>query len=345
MVLAVVLIVSFASAQPVMLTDSLSTSFGEFILTAPGTVVFVNSNGTLSSVNVDDPFNTIPIQIGWLPDDDGWDGPGEIKFMKSSSNGELICIGIQVAVPDSVLQVGLSMPDPVVMIVCNSLGEDAQVIGVTEDFGEEFSFDFTMDSRLLYGAGLLPCNSDPESYFAYHLGDESSSISPYDVVDLEEGVRFSTSGIIRDRFISNRWSDLIAAGAEPLGVIADMTTFSIVHEDSAASSATIEQWIEPDAGLAQMGERQIIRFSDGTVYENQEEPFIILCRLSEGHYLFTRNGGETISTGIIDWSIFAEEESTEMTELAGYISLNSRIRAFDTGIIFSAGRGLYYYEF
>ena len=167
------------------------------------------------------------------------------------------------------------------------------------------------------------------------------------MVDLEVGVRFSTNGIIKDRLISNRWSDLIVAGSEPLGIIADMTTFSTVYEDSALTSVIIEQWIEPDAGLAEIDGTQVVRRADGVVYENQEEPFIILCRLSEGNYLFTRNGGETISTGIIDWSIFAEEESTEMTALAGYMSLNSIVRVLDSGsgIVFSAGRGLYYYEF
>lgn len=344
---AVTLLVSIAAAQPVMLTDSLSTVSGDFVLTAQGAVIFINSNGLLTSVNINDPFNTEPFSVGWAPEDDGWSGTGEIKLLKSSPDGNLACLAIQVSIPDSVLNTGLTMPEPIVIVVCSSTGGGAQVMGVTTDSSNELSFDFTQDSRLLYGAGFLPCNPDPESYFGHYLGDESSSLRPFDLIDLEEGARFSSNGIIGDYFTGNPWSDLIASGPAPLTTIADIAIFSTVFQDSALTSPVIDQWVEPDAGLAEIDGRQIIRLSDGTVYESQEEPFIILCRISEGSYIFSRNQGETIRTGRVDWSTFEEQETTELTELIGYISLNSRIEALNSGtaIVFSAGRGLYYYEF
>jgi len=344
---AVTLMVSVSVAQPVMLTDSLSTISGEFVLTAQGAVVFINSNGVLSSVNIDDPFNTESFSVGWVPEDDGWSGTGEIKLLKSSPDGNLVCLAIQVSIPDSVLNRGLSMPEPIVIIVCNAAGGGAQVVGVTTDSGNKLSFDFTQDSRLLYGAGFLPCNPDLESYFGHYLGDESSSLRPFDLIDLEEGARFSSNGIIGDYFTGNPWSDLIASGPAPLTTIADIAVFSIIFQDSTLTSPVIDQWIEPDAGLAQIDGPQIIRFSDGTIYESQEEPFLILCRISEGNYIFSRNQGESIRRGRVNWSTFEEQETTELTELMGYISLNSRIKALNSGtaIVFSAGRGLYYYEF
>lgn len=347
LIFAVVLTASVAAAQPIMLTDSLSTVFGEFVLTASGSIVFINSNGVLASVNINDPFNTEPFSIGWTPEDNGWSGTGEIKLLKSSPDGNLVCLAIQVSIPDSVLNRGLTLPEPIVIIVCNSSGGGAQVVGVTSDFSNELSFDFTQDSRLLYGAGFLPCNPDPESYFGHYLGDESSSLRPFDLLDLEEGARFSSNGIIGYYFAGNPWSDLIASGPAPLTTIADIAVFSIVFQDSTLTSPVIDQWVEPDAGLAQIDGRQIIRLSDGTVYENQEDPYLILCRISEGNYIFSRNQGETIRTGRVNWSTFEEQETTELTELIGYISLNSRIKTLNSGtaIVFSAGRGLYYYEF
>lgn len=347
LVFTVVLIVSIAAAQPVMLTDSLSITSGEFVLLSRGTVVFINSNGTLSSVNINDPFNTESFSIDWMPEDNGWVGPGEIKLLRISPDGNLICAAVQVSIPDSVVNRGLPMPDPIVVLVCSSRGDEVQVTGVTTDTGEELCFDFTQDSRLLYGAGFLPCTPDPEAYFALFLGDESSLLQPFDVIDLEEGAMFSSRGILKDHYTSNPWSDLIATGNAPVTTIADMEKLSIVFEDTTLASAVIDQWIEPDAGLAHTDTTQIIRFSDGTLFENTGEPFLILCRTSEDNYIFSRDGGETLNKGTIYWPAFEVEEAMELTELIGYLSPGNKVISANsgTGIVFRAGRGLYYYEF
>jgi len=345
--LSVILVVFAAHAQPVMLTDSLSTSFGEFTIVSRGNVIFVNTTGSLSFVNIQDPFNTSPFTVDWTAADNGWAGPEKIRLLKSSPDGNLVCIAVQVSIPDSVINRGLSMPEPIVIVVCNSSGSGARAVGVTTDSGNVLSFDFTQDSRLLYGAGFLPCLPNSEAYFAYYLGDESSSLRRFNVIDLEENARFSANGLIGEYFISNPWSDLISAGDEPLTLMVDMATFSVVFEDSTLISPVVEQWVEPDAGLAMLDSLQIIRLADGTVFVNQEAPFIILCRSSEGNYIFTRDEGETFRRGTVSWSIFAEEETTELTELAGYLSILGKVLPVDPGnsIIFRAGRGLYYYEF
>lgn len=343
-----VLAMSFINvlAQPVMLTDSLSTAFGEFVKAGEDIVIFVNTNGTLSSVSIDDPFNTQSFSTDWVPEDDGWSGPEEIKFLGISPDGNLLCIAVLVSVPDSVFSTDLSIPDPIVILICDAAGGSPQVAGLTVDTGGELCFDFTQDSRLLFGNGFLPCTPDPEAYFAYYLGDQTNLLQPFDLVDLEEGSRFSAGGIIGDRFVSNPWSDLIAAGGSPLSSIADMATLAIVFQDSTASSDLIEQWIEPDLGLAQRDTTQIVRLSDGTVQENPGDPFIVLCRVSSGRYVFSRDGGETINTGSIDWSSFEVEEPVELSELAGYLSAGNKVISVDRdrAIVFRAGRGLYYYE-
>ncbi len=345
--LSVILVVFVAHAQPVMLTDSLSTSFGEFVMVSRGKVIFVNTAGSLSSVNIQDPFNSSTFTVDWTAADYGWTGPETIRLLKSSPDGNSVCIAVEVSIPDSVMNRGLSMPEPIVIVVCNSSGGGARAVGVTTDSGNVLSFDFTQDSRLLYGAGFLPCLPNSEAYFAHYLGDESSSLNRFDVIDLEENARFSANGLIGDFFIGNPWSDLITAGNEPLYTIADMATFSVVFKDSTLISPVVEQWVEPDAGLAILDSLQIIRFSDGTVFVNREAPFIILCRSSEGNYIFTRDEGETFSRGTVNWSSFEEEETAELTELAGYLSISGKVLPVDPGnsIIFRAGRGLYYYEF
>lgn len=345
--LSVIIMVFVAQAQPVMLTDSLSTSFGEFVMVSGGKVIFVNTTGSLSSVNIQDPFNTSPFTVDWIAADDGWAGPERIRLLKSSPDGNSVCIAVEVSIPDSVVNRGLPMPKPIVIVVCNSSGGEARAVGVTTDSGNALSFDFTQNSRLLYGAGFLPCLPNPEAYFAHYLGDESSSLRRFDVIDLEENARFSANGLIGDYFICNPWSDLITAGNEPFTTIADMATFSVVYEDSTLISPVVEQWVEPDAGLAILDSLQIIRLSDGTVFVNREAPFTILCRSSEGNYIFTRDEGETFSRGTVNWSTFAEEETAELTQLAGYLSISGKVLPVDPGnsIIFRAGRGLYYYEF
>jgi hypothetical protein len=346
LIFAFVLIVSISSAQPELLTDSLSTSQGDFALISEGRIVFVNTKGTLSSVSINDPLNIGGFLIDWTPADNGWEGPGEIRLLKACPDGNLLLIALKVHMPDSLTAGGISMPDPVVLLVCDSEGGNARAVGVTYDSDEPLCFDFTRDSRLVYGARILNCLPAPESYFSLYLGDESSSLRPFDVVDLEEWARFSSNGIVGSYILCNPWSDLIAAGNDPLTTIADMSTFSVVFEDSSLTSPVIEQWVEPDAGLAWRDSTQIVRFSDGTVYENPGDPVDVLCRLSDGSFVFSADGGETINRGRINWSTFALENSSQLSELAGYLTPGNRVLAQNStpAIVFNAGRGLYYYR-
>ncbi len=345
-----VFLVSLSFAQPVMLTDSLSTEFSEFAVVEGGVVVFINSNGIISSVSIDNPFNVLPFSPGWSPTDDGWESSEDIEFLKSSPDGTLLCLAFSVSVPDTLLLTEVVLPHPILILVCNSDGSDAQIVGLMADSPNGLSLDFTQDSRLLYGSGFLPCLPTPDAYFAMHLGDESSLLRPFDIVDIEEGARFSSNGILQESFIANPWSDLVTAGYSPLQSIADMSNLSILYEDSNAVSPVVELWIEPDAGLTRVNQAQTIRFADGTVYNSQEEPFLILGRISENNYIFSRNEGESIRIGSVNWSSFEELDTSELTELSGYITINSKIKplsanARNSSIVFSTGRGLYYYEF
>ena len=346
LILAVVVIVSVSLAQPELLTDSLSTSLGDFALFSGGRIVFVNTKGTLSSVSINNPLTISDFLIDWTPASDGWKGPWEIRMLKTSPDGNLLLIALKVLIPDSLPAAGVPMPDPVVLLVCDSEGSNPSAVGVTYDSDEPLCFDFTRDSRLVYGARFLNCLPDPESYFSLYLGDESSSLRPFDVVDLEEGARFSSNGIVGSYILCNPWSDLIAAGNDPLTTIADMSAFSVIFEDSSLTSPVIEQWVAPDAGLAWRDSIQIVRFSDGTVYENPGDPVDVLCRLSDGSFVFSTDGGETINTGRINWSTFALEDSSQLSELAGYLTPGHRVFARNNtpAIVFSAGRGLYYYQ-
>jgi len=345
LILTVVVIVSVSLAQPELLSDSLSTSMGEFALFSMGRIVFVNTGGTLSSVSIGNPMNISDFIIDWTPSDNGWKGPGEIRLLKTSPDGNLLLVAVRVQMPDSLPAGGIPMPDPVVLVVCDQEGGSVQVIGVTSDSDEPLSFDFTQDSRLLYGARILNCLPDPESYFSLYLGDESSSLRPFDVVDLEEAARFSSNGIIGNYVVCNPWSDLVAAGNDSLTTIADMAAFSVVFEDSSLTSSVIEQWVEPDAGLAWRDTTQIVRFSDGTVFENPGEPIDVLCRLSDGSYIFSVDRGETTERGRINWSTFAVEDSSPLSDLIGYLTPGRRVLSQNNinAIVFSAGRGLYYY--
>ncbi len=341
------LFVSISTAQPVMLSDSLSNILNEFVLTAQSDVVFVKSNGKLAYVSIENPSNAEPFHIGWEPEDDGWNGPAEIKFLKSSPDGTLICLAVQVSIPDNLQNGEFTIPEPIVVIVCNSTGGGARVVAVAEASSYDFSIDFTQDSRLIYGYGFLPCYPDLVSYLHYYQEDESNSISPFEIFDLQEAVRSSSFGLIDGCFISNPWSDLIASGPPLFTTIINMASLSIIFQDSKLSFPVINQWVEPDAGLVQKDGYQIIRLADGTVYKSQEEPFYILCRISKGNYIFTRNKGESIRMGEVNWLTFAEEDTSELTELMEYITLNSRIQSVDsgTGIVFTNENRLYYNEF
>jgi hypothetical protein len=344
----VVIVVSIVSAQPVLLTDSLSTDVSEFVAVSGGRVVYINTHGKLSSVNKDDPLNTEDFIPDWTPASDGWAGDGQYLMLRAGADGNIIMAAVQVSLPDSLLDTGIAMPDPVVIMVCNSSGGDARAVGVTYRSNEELCFDFTQDSRLLYGAGFLNCQPDPVSYYAKYLGDQSSLIRPFDMVDLVEGSRFSTHGVVGSHFLCNPWSDLIAAGddGEPLTRIANMVNFSVLYEDSTLSESVIDMWTGSESGLAGTDTGQVCRFSDGSVLENPGTTVTVFCSLSNGKCVYSVNGEDPVYWGRINWQTFEVEESTELVELAGYFSPGHTIQPVGRypAVIFNAGRGLYYYE-
>ncbi len=333
---------SLGIAQPVMLTDSLSTTHSEFLVASEESIIFVNSNGTISSVNLNEPFVLQPVFLTWEAGNDGWDGPEEINFIGISPDGNTLCIAIQVALPESIFTTSISIPDPVLVLTCSITGEDARVVGITDTSQDSKDFYFTQDSRVLYGWGFLPCDPDPEAYFAMHLGDETDLIQPYHLIDLEEGLKFSANEMAEDILLANPWSDLAALGNK----IADMATLSTIYQDSTTTSAIIEQWIEPDMGLSTSILTQSARFADGISSQNPGEHFAIICRIEEGRYIYSRDDGETIYDGRIDWSSFEVTEPVLLDQLAGYLSIGRTVLSANEnkGIVFSAGRGLYYYE-
>ncbi len=336
------LLFSLGSAQPVILTDSLSTTRPEFLVASEERVIFVNANGTLSSVSINEPFVLEPVTLAWEAGSNGWEGPEEINYLGISPDGNTLCLTVQVAVPDSIYTTGIPIPDPMLVLVCSITGENVQVMGITDGSQESKGFYFTQDSRVLFGWGFLPCNPTPEAFFALYLGDETDLIPPYHLIDLEEGTMFQAAGIAENNIVANPWSDLTAHG----NTITDMATLSTIYQDSTTTSDIIDQWIEPDMGLLTSETTQTARLADGTSYVNPGEIFIILCRVEEGRYIYSRDGGETLIDGRIDWTLFEEIESMELDQLKGYLSTGRKVFSANegAGIVFSAGRGLYYYE-
>ena len=336
------LLFSLGSAQPVMLSDSLSTTHPEFIVASEERVIFVNANGTLSSVSINEPFVLEPVPFTWEAGNYGWEGSEEITCMGISPDGNTLCLSVQVAVPDSIFTTVIPIPEPMIVLTSSLTDEDVKIMGIIESFRETKSFSFTQDSRVLFGWGFLPCNPTPEAFFAMHLGDETDLIQPYHLIDLEEGIRFSASGMDTHTLIANPWSDLAAHG----NTITDMATLSTIYQDSTTTSDIIDQWIEPYIGLLTSEATQTARLADGTSYENPGENFIILCRVEEGRYIYSRDGGGTLIDGRIDWTLFEETESAELDQLDGYLSVGRKVLSANEGrgIVFSAGRGLYYYE-
>jgi hypothetical protein len=256
-----------------------------------------------------------PLELDWSPAEDGWEWSGEVMLLTGSRDGELLCLGLCVGLPDSLMPAGADAPGPLMLVVCGPAGTDARPLALSVLVGGGPRFGFTTDSRYLYGSPILDCEPLPGEYRDLLAGSWPGSSDAH-LIDVSDGSRLGRcAGILADGFLSNPHSDLVAAGAYPPDLILDAGSGEVLLEDSTGGGILYE-WVLPDAGLAREGDRQVLRFADGRTRRNPDGEVRVHLRLDDGRYLFSRGGSHEVLLGTIDWSDFSSPDSGRLPALS-----------------------------
>ncbi|MFO7950403.1 MAG: hypothetical protein R6U36_08540 [Candidatus Fermentibacteraceae bacterium] len=268
-----------------------------------------------------------PLELDWGPAEDGWDWSGEVMLLESSPDGSLVCLGLCVGLSDSLRPAGHYAMDPLLLVVCGADGSDARPVGLTLLVGRGPGFEFTADSRFLYGSPLLDCDPHPREYRSTLMEGMPSSSDEH-LIEVAGGARSgSCAGLLADGFLPSPWSDLAAAGACPPDLIVDVTSGEVLVEDTTGCGILYE-WVLPDAGLAREGHRQVLRFADGGAWTNPGEELRVHLRLDDGRYLFSRGPSSDVLLGEIDWHDFSAD---------GAVGLPGLTEGMVDGVVTEAG--------
>ncbi len=135
LVQTLLLVTAVSASEPVILSESLSDYNPFFEVLENGTVLYIDYDGQLTLVSIDDPMKTASFLNDWNPEEYGWANPGRISNFVFSPYGEYICFCQQVSVPDS-LQTGEQyIPGPVLVAVCRTDGTGCRILALSFDAG------------------------------------------------------------------------------------------------------------------------------------------------------------------------------------------------------------------
>ncbi len=312
------------AADPVMLADSLFPYCYDFAVLDTGNIVFIDNDCILCTVSPWNPMEVSELEIQWGDQLDEWGDTGHLLSLSGNSDGSLICFAQFVRIPDElIIDSEYVVPVPLLVTVCGSDGSDARVIGLSVDVGGGPQFDFSRDSRFVFGHPFQMCLPSPVDYARYH--EEGEHLEDFMMVDLLTGERSGNPSKISDGYYLNPYSDLAAAGCYPSDLIIDIVTREILLEDTCIDHPTIiGTWVLPDAGLAGSNGEQVLRYSSGRETVNPGTNLRVFCMIPDGRYVFSTDGGDTVMLGLINWDTFETPGAIELPELAGlYCTMKS----------------------
>lgn len=347
MIVLLLATVSVYSNEPVLLTDRISSYCDGFVLLETGTVVFVDSHGRLCSVDIHAPMEVDKIECEWGLEELGWVSPGWIGRLDGSSDGSLILFTQQVSVPDSLQNPERRVLDPVCLVVASPDGSGGRALALSIEVGGGPQFDFTEDSRFVFGLPILSCLPIPDDYLTYWRNPGGDSLLTGFMIDVETCERSGGNGaFLGDGFYKNPMSDLAAVGGFVPFSVADIITGEILLEDTCDfQNAIIETWVLPDAGLAWRGDTQVLRFADGREIINPGEELVVYETLGDGRsiYSFDYPPSEVL-LGTMDWNSFTPEDTSVLAGLEDYLHPYGIVAQTSDGegIVFESNGYLYY---
>jgi hypothetical protein len=240
------------------------------------------------------------------------------------------------------------------VVVCRRDGSESRAVAISQEVGGGPNFDFTTDSRYLYGQPLFRCEPTAEGYLEFMRSiredgwEDGWAIQPFASIDLISGARLGRRGPLSDGYEPNPLSDLVAGGCFPPNAIVRMPETEVLVDLGIPSDTELGSWVLPEACLAWRDGRQGLLHSDGSFVPSPSADEIeVYCCLPTGDYFYSVDEGSTIRFGAIDWETFTGNEYVFVPDLEGLISRWTMAKATPDGqgILFRSygDRGLYYF--
>ncbi|MEA3265349.1 MAG: hypothetical protein U9P42_00200 [Candidatus Fermentibacteria bacterium] len=305
------LLATLLASQPVFLASDINDYVKSLVALRDGRVLFVDNDSNFWTVSCDSQEKKEEWLSFWDYSADGWVDVIRVSWLSGSWDGERVCYAVTVTA-------GEGVHAPEMVLVCNSDGSNAEPVALSFDVGSGPQFDFTMDSRFLYGSPVLSCSPDHEGFIGRGTG--SGVLPPADMIEIATGERSNHGSILSDGYYPCPFSDIVSGASYPPSVIYDMNSSEVLFEVSDHESPVIDKWVLPDAGLVTRGDNQFLRYADGTEISNPNGKITVYTVLGDGRYIYSPDDGDTVFLAEINWDSFKELNSIEQPGLAGILS-------------------------
>lgn len=324
------------ASQPVFLASDINDYVKSLVALPEGRVLFVDNNSDFWTVSCDFPGEKEKWLSFWDHSARGWEDIIRVSFLSGSWTGERICYVVTVST-------GKDVPSPEMVLVCDSDGSNAESVALSFSVGSGPQFDFTMDSRFLYGGPLLTCSPNVKSFVESIEG--SSGLPPADMIEIATGERSYHHGVLSDGYDPCPFSDLVSGASYPPSVIYDMNSSEVLLEVSDEESPVIGKWVLPDAGLVTINDNQFLRYSDGREILNTGDEIAVYAVVGDGRYLYSLDNADAIFLAEIDWDNFLTLNPVEQPGLNGFIRSRGAYAVQGDVLYFLRSDSLFCYSF
>lgn len=283
-------------------------------------------------------------EADWGPEEEGWFSGGYWD-LDISPDREWLCMARCVWVPQE-FEHGEAGRSAIAIILCRPDGSEAEVVALGADplGGEQPQYDFTTDSRYLVGSSILHRFYNAEDYSSYI--DSSKGLMPVEEVNcfdlnswtlkrvdhFSPGLTLDSPLLLTSSYLKCPYSDNVAVqnnrgeGLCTYVAFGNFISGELLGEYRIPIIKTapgdfpygyVEDWVLPDALLFIESGRHGLLYTNGTFQEapTSDCEWVVYCWLPDNTYLFSRDGGQTIEYGEVDWNSFTVLSSTERPDL------------------------------
>ncbi len=261
----------------------------------------------------------------WMHPDDEWRwAPGPSTLMSSSADGTLLCLDEWATVPDGLSLNNENMRQAQLVILCGPTGNNPRVAALTILVGGGPHFAFNQAGTRLYGSPILPCAPTPAGYAEYINDPGGERDWPeYNYIDLESWEPgFQPDLYLGDGFWKCPYSDNFRIENNWYAVheFSNLTGGGILGRWASPDGveAHIDGWVLEDAVLLIGPSAYGLLWVDGRFIAAPHQRWRVYCWLSDGTYIFSDDGGESVKYGKVDWSSFSVDWWVDRPDLTGY---------------------------
>lgn len=261
-----------------------------------------------------------PWQGRWNAQAAGWATEGHIATLSVSPNGKWVCYCVGVSLPEKYTLQYEGMRYALAVVLAHADGTEANCVALSIEVGGGPEFDFTQDSKRLFGAPFLPCPPTPEEYAAYINADSDSRLlpdfncietgtgMPCSIPDLDVGDGFWKCPYSDNYRIENNWyAEHNFSSFATGGLSGSYTTPNEVD-------CRVFGWVLPDAMLIEVEGQTGLLYTNGEFAAAPWSGMQVYCWLPDGTYLLREYETSPVVHAWVDWDTWSVDDGVTVRD-------------------------------